>query len=105
MEPFNFKILKSLMKKSESQAKKIYKAKVIMLIGGTGCGKSTTVQYLSGSILQRQLVNGLPHIDVKEYGPDQELKNISLSPLSVSETRHIHTIQVKSCEMEAKGFK
>ena len=33
---------------------------------------------------------------MKEYGPDQELKNISLSPSSVSETRNIHTIEVKS---------
>jgi Fe-S cluster assembly ATPase SufC len=34
-------------------------------MGTTGCGKSTTIQYLSGSEMYEIKVNGLPHIGYK----------------------------------------
>jgi ABC-type multidrug transport system ATPase subunit len=35
---------------------------IILLIGGTGAGKSTTIHYLAGSVLEKVKLRGLDHI-------------------------------------------
>jgi ABC-type sugar transport system ATPase subunit len=36
---------------------------VILLLGSTGCGKSTTIHYLCGSRMRETKVEGLAHIE------------------------------------------
>ena len=81
-------------------------SKSMLLLGGTGSGKSTTIQYLAGSILEKIEVtteNGgkLEHIAVKTYplDHDAELKNVSLSPYSVSETRFLRAIKISKIDV------
>ena len=61
---------------------------IVFLMGTTGCGKSTTIQYLCGSEMHETKVNGLYHIGYKNI-KNKDLKEVKTSPNFRSETRFI----------------
>ena len=79
------------------QSKQVQDSQIYLLIGHTGDGKSTTIQYLAGSTLRETTVQNLKHLEVASYPPncDEQLKEVSTSPFNVSETRFIRSIKVK----------
>lgn len=93
IRPLNIKEMKRLMQKVDPAAQLVKKQKVILLLGKTGVGKSTTIQYLAGSKMVEIKVNGKAHItpvDVK----NEALKSVVISSSdSSSETRFINPIK------------
>ncbi|ETO02772.1 hypothetical protein RFI_34641, partial [Reticulomyxa filosa] len=55
-EHFNIKLI------LEEAANTIQNQNVILMLGGTGTGKSTLVHFLAGSTLEKQIINKTPHI-------------------------------------------
>lgn len=97
-------VFKELTDETDNQVLKFGKAgNIKLLLGYTGSGKSTAIQYLAGSKLEKTYVNTkkggkLDHIDVMQdgypYNCDPELKHVSLSPFNVSETRFLRAIKI-----------
>jgi predicted GTPase len=66
----------------------IKEKEIIMLLGTTGSGKSTTVHYLAGSKMRMVKVNTITHIEpYKIYNED--LKKVITSWKAKSETRYV----------------
>ena len=92
-----------MVTKSEENANLIDKKVVYLLLGGTGVGKSTTIQYLIGSkmgLLKYKVRDGeeIEYIGVEEYNKDCNLNDameIKMSPQAKSCTTYIKTIKFK----------
>ena len=90
-----------LVTKSEENANLIAGKEIYLLLGGTGAGKSTTVQYLIGSKMGSKKYitpsgDQLEYIGVIEYNKDcnmDDMKEIKMSPASKSCTTYIKTIK------------
>jgi ABC-type uncharacterized transport system ATPase subunit len=54
--------LKALLKKVEEASLRVKDKNVILFLGNTGAGKSTTIHYLAGSKMVKTLVDGISHI-------------------------------------------
>jgi predicted GTPase len=69
---------------------------VILLLGMTGSGKSTSILYLSGCKMIKTLTKSqLSHITVDPKSEqNEEQKNITASPESKSETRYLSAVKV-----------
>ena len=101
IEPFNIGLFRSLAAKTEAQLQKVQDKVILLLLGPTGGGKSTTIQWLCGSKLVKTRVKvgsiSLSHIGVAKdgyaEGHDPELERVALSPFSVSETSFIRVIK------------
>ena len=108
IEPFNISLFRSLAAKTEEQLQKVKDKVILLLLGPTGGGKSTTIQWLCGSKLVKTHVKmgqiSLSHIGVAKNGypagHDPELERVALSPFSVSETSFIRVIKT----VYASGF-
>ena len=72
---------------------------IILLLGGTGSGKSTTIHFLGGSKLKHTKVNGLNHITPYEV-KNMDLKKTISSPFARSETRYISPVTVNPGDVE-----
>ncbi|CAF1581989.1 unnamed protein product [Rotaria magnacalcarata] len=73
---------------------------IILLVGATGSGKSTTIQFLAGAKMKDTLIEIAPGKFVKHIATDGPVKNAQLScvktnPLSTSETRYILPVTVQ----------
>jgi hypothetical protein len=64
---------------------------IILLLGSTGCGKSTTVHYLCGSKMIKTENEDLIHIQASLI-INEDLRNVKCSPHSKSETRYVTPI-------------
>jgi signal recognition particle GTPase len=69
IEPFNIALFRELAKETENQLERVRDKVILLLLGPTGSGKSTTIQYLCGSKLVKTKVKikdgvYLPHIGV-----------------------------------------
>jgi predicted GTPase len=60
---FNFCDFFRLLSLAERASNVVKGKDIILLLGSTGCGKSTTIHYLCGSKLRLVNVNGLDHIE------------------------------------------
>ncbi|CAF5166881.1 unnamed protein product, partial [Rotaria sp. Silwood1] len=82
-----------LIEKVDDAAHLIKDKNIILFLGETGSGKSTTIHFLAGSQMQPVIVNGLNHITpVNIRNPD--LRKVTTSPFARSETRYITTVTV-----------
>lgn len=63
IKPFSFHELFSLVKEVDKSGEIMDGKDIIMLLGTTGSGKSTTVHYLAGSKMRLVRVNGIPHYE------------------------------------------
>ena len=91
MRPFNFQEFFDLAVQVDEASNRIKDKEIILLLGSTGCGKSTTIHYLCGSKMISKTVNGLPHIE-SEKVENPDLLKVKTSPFSKSETRFVTPI-------------
>ncbi|CAF1341009.1 unnamed protein product [Rotaria sp. Silwood1] len=93
LSPLNMQELFRLIEKVDDAAHLIKDKNIILFLGETGSGKSTTIHFLAGSQMQPVIVNGLNHITpINIRNPD--LKKVTTSPFARSETRYITTVTV-----------
>ncbi|CAF4693110.1 unnamed protein product, partial [Rotaria sp. Silwood2] len=93
IRPLNIQELFRLAEKMDEAAELIKGKDVILLLGGTGAGKSTTIHFLEGSKLIETKVKGMYHIHPVEI-KNEELKRITTTPFARSETRFITSVTV-----------
>ncbi|CAG9315972.1 unnamed protein product [Blepharisma stoltei] len=93
IRPINIKELSRLISKSAQFSGNIENKDIILLIGVTGAGKSTTTHFLCGSKLDRILEDGVRHIKAVAI-KNPTLKNISISSHAQSETRYITLVPI-----------
>lgn len=53
IQPFNIRKFIRLLKKSDNSVEKLKGKKVFLVLGKTGSGKSTSIQYLAGSRMEK----------------------------------------------------
>lgn len=97
---FDFDILKEAIDATEAATVDIKDKDVILLVGGTGAGKSTFLHFLSGAKLKRT-VNyggkiGMNHIEVVECV--EGLESVTVSPFMKSETKGIRAVGIKKSD-------
>jgi signal recognition particle GTPase len=71
---------------------------VILLLGVSGAGKSTTIQFLAGSPMHQIEVEGLLHIEASEF-KNSAVETVKTSPFSKSETRSINAVVINLHEI------
>ena len=101
IQPVDLDLMLHYIDKAISEAEKIKNKDILLLLGGTGTGKSTTIHFLAGSKMEKRKVSGLTHISpVTVKNPD--LISFSTSPFLRSETRSINAITINASELGAK---
>ncbi|CAF0787349.1 unnamed protein product [Adineta ricciae] len=100
IRPINIDETQILIDKSKDAAHLIRDKDVVLLIGETGSGKSTTIHFLAGSHMQEVQVpiesnKFLRHIAAVEPIHNLELKNVTSSPFHKSETRYIAPVTIE----------
>ena len=93
LRPLNVPEILRLVEKSNSAVELVKDQNIILFLGETGSGKSTTIHYLSGSKMIETVVDGMPHIGYSEVR-NSDLNNVKTSPSSRSETRYISSVRV-----------
>ncbi|CAF1013256.1 unnamed protein product [Didymodactylos carnosus] len=93
LKPFDIQDMLRLIKKTDESAELITGQDIILLLGGTGSGKSTTIHYMAGSKMAATRVRELNHIAPVEV-TNLALKNVVTSPHAMSETRYITSVPV-----------
>ena len=104
VRPLNIIELKRLIDKTKEASSQIKNQDILLFLGGTGSGKSTTIHFLAGSrmIMWRQeVVPGkyLEHIIPEEPYTNSSLYNVTISSRAESETRYIHAVPVNLNEL------
>ena len=101
VRPLDIQETLHLIAKGMKAADLITGENIILLLGGTGSGKSTTIHYLAGSKMERLKVSGKKyHIAPTEIRNDR-LKKVITSSSAKSETRYITTIPVNYSDVGA----
>ncbi|CAF1428217.1 unnamed protein product, partial [Didymodactylos carnosus] len=102
IRPLNVPEIQRLVSKAKKAAELIRNKDIILLVGETGSGKSTTIQFLAGSVMKEIQVEIEPgkfleHITAVGPVKNTGLNNVTSSPFHKSETRYIApvTIQLK----------
>ncbi|CAG9315960.1 unnamed protein product [Blepharisma stoltei] len=91
--PVNIKELKRLINKSVQRSEDLQNKDIILLIGITGSGKSTTTHFLCDSKMERVMEDGVRHIKAIAV-KNPILKNINISSHAESETRYIIMVPI-----------
>ncbi|CAF0944002.1 unnamed protein product [Brachionus calyciflorus] len=91
LRPFNFEELFCLMEKTKQSEAKIKDKEVVLLIGRTGSGKSTTLHCLSGSKFRK--IESKDHYEPYDF-PIDLLEQVKTSTSANSETRYILPIEI-----------
>ena len=99
IRPLNILEMKHLIDKAMEAKSQIKNQDIILLLGGTGSGKSTTIHFLAGSKMVISKVEIEPgkvieHITPVEPYSNPALNNVSISSKAESETRYINAIPV-----------
>ena len=99
VRPLDIHELSFLLKEAKKAAKKIINQDVILLMGKTGSGKSTTIHFLAGSKMIKKSIEIEPgkcieHISPEEPFPNEDLCSVITSSKAESETRYINPISV-----------
>lgn len=89
----DFDLLVKLVRQTDESAKKIKDLDIVLLLGATGSGKSTTIHFLAGSEMEETELGGFEHIAPKSY-TNPDLANCISSPFMRSETRSIYPIKL-----------
>jgi energy-coupling factor transporter ATP-binding protein EcfA2/uncharacterized protein YukE len=92
--------IQRLVTKAKEAAESISGKEIILLVGETGSGKSTTIQFLAGSTMKEtrvEIAKGkfLNHITAVGPVKNPELCSITCSPLNKSETRYIASVTIQ----------
>ncbi|CAF2865390.1 unnamed protein product [Rotaria sp. Silwood2] len=100
IRPLDLQELQRLIEKTKKAAALISDKDIILLVGITGSGKSTTIQFLTGAKMKDTLIEIAPGKFLEHITIDGPVKNVGLnsvtsSPLSKSETRYIVPVTVQ----------
>ena len=93
LRPFNIQEALRLAELTQGTEYTIANQSVILLLGVTGAGKSTTAHFLAGSEMQKQKVKDLTHI-APINSTSNTLHKVTVSAEARSETKHITAIPV-----------
>ncbi|CAF1149796.1 unnamed protein product [Adineta steineri] len=99
IRPLNLQEIQRYIKRSEQTADLIHDKDIVLLIGITGSGKSTTVQFLTGTKMKETRVEICSRKFLKHITTDGPINNPGLidvksSPFSKSETRFIIPVTI-----------
>ncbi|ETO02742.1 hypothetical protein RFI_34671, partial [Reticulomyxa filosa] len=103
-EHFDIGLMLQLVEKAKEAANEIKDKNVILFIGGTGAGKSTLVHFLAGSKMEKQTVDGKPHIAPVNI-INKALNNVTCSASAKSETKYITAIPINLKELGVRSTK
>ncbi|CAF1361391.1 unnamed protein product [Rotaria magnacalcarata] len=100
IRPLSAREIQRLVLKANKAANSIRDKEIILLVGVTGSGKSTTIQFLAGATMKElrvEISSGkfVKHITAVGLLKDTELSNINSSYLQKSETRFIAPVTVE----------
>ncbi|CAM4958278.1 unnamed protein product [Rotaria socialis] len=100
IRPLCLQEIQRLVEKTKTAATLINNKDITLLVGATGCGKSTTIQFLSGAKMKDTRVEIAPgkfleHITIDGPIRNPGLNNVTSSPLSKSETRYIVPVTIQ----------
>ena len=104
LRPLDVYELKLLIKKAREAADEIRNQDIILLMGNTGSGKSTTIHFLAGSTMTKRsiFVGGgeyINHIAPEEPYRNKKLCSVICSSKAESETRYLNPIPVNFKEI------
>ena len=91
----DFTKIRCLLKNSNETIAMVKNQHVIVFLGNSGTGKSTTIHFLAGSKMIQTKTDNIPTIQPISESDDPWLKKVTVSPLPASETRDIIPIEVK----------
>ena len=99
VRPLNVPEIKRLVEKAVVTGKLIYQKDIVLLVGATGAGKSTTIQFLAGSKMEETKVEVEPgrfldHITAVGPISNLGLNGVTSSPRNKSETRYIAAVTI-----------
>ncbi|CAF4058236.1 unnamed protein product [Rotaria magnacalcarata] len=99
LRPLHIQELKRLVEKTKEAAELIRGKEIVLLIGGTGAGKSTTIQFLAGCEMKEVPVEVAPgrfldHITAVKVPNYPGLKDVISNPECQSETRYITPVTI-----------
>ena len=99
IRPLYMQEIQRLIERTNTTAQLISNRDIVLLIGATGSGKSTTIQFLTGAKMKNTVVEiasgrFLEHITADRPVRNAGLNHITSSPLSKSETRHLIPVTV-----------
>lgn len=98
IRPLNIHQLIVSLKEVKKMSQTVKEKEIVLLIGETGSGKSTTIQWLSGARLKRTKVEVekagyLEHYEMVDEG-QVDLSKVKTSPFMKSETRFVLPISI-----------
>lgn len=93
--PLDIQELVRLVEKVNTASESLRGKKVVLFLGETGSGKSTTIHFLAGSKMIETKMEGLTHIgpDLSSI-KDSQLKDVTSTPFAESVTRYITPVTV-----------
>ena len=98
INPLDMQKLFRLVNEIDDTAHLLKGKDVILFLGETGVGKSTTIHFLSGSILVPTVIDGLNHLKPEPI-KNPEARKILTSPASQSATRCVASVSINPREM------
>ena len=96
IRPVNFREIQRLMNKARSATQQIKDLDIVLLIGETGSGKSTTIQFLSGCNMIQTKVEIVPGRDLLRIEPDEQTRHFcskNISSVDKSSTKRYFAAQ------------
>ena len=100
IRPLNVREIRRLIGRAEHAARLISNQDIVLLVGVTGSGKSTTVQFLTGAKMKNTRVEIVPgkfleHVSIDSPITNPTLAGVITSPLSKSTTQFLLPITVQ----------
>jgi hypothetical protein len=92
IKPLDMELIGRLIEKTAAAIEQIQNQDIILLLGVTGAGKSTTIHFLAGSKMKKIMVKGMKHIAPET--PLPELESFVTSPFTRSETKSINAVKI-----------
>ena len=99
INPLNTHELFRLVREIDDTAHLIKGKDVILFLGETGVGKSTTIHFLSGSQMVRTVVQGLNHLEPQKI-TNPEARKIIISPCAQSVSRCVASVTIDPKDVE-----